>query len=185
MTEPFTAAIMDQLDQSPSLLSSRFLQEVTTHASTLAVSPLRPNGLNDLHVCVPSLAYALIHPDHINGFFVTPLAPLPADATPVDRHNHTIASADLLTIIQGVQALKTFALSLVGPLIAATLKHPTTGCTKVRIVDIIDHVTINYGTLSRADLSILDKRMTTYVAFTFAFNSCSIITFILLGRPFC
>ena len=88
MTEPFTAEMMDQ---SPSLLSSRFLQEVTTYASTLAVSPLRPNGLNDLYVCVPSLAYVLIHPEHDNGFSVTPLAPLPADATSVDRHNHTIA----------------------------------------------------------------------------------------------
>ena len=160
MTEPFTAAMMDQ---SPSLLSSRFLQEVTTHASTLAVSPLRPNGLNDLHICVPSLAYALIHPDHINGFSIAPLAPLSADATPVDRHNHTIASADLLVIIQGVQTLKTFALSLVGSVISATLHHPTTGFTKVRIVDIIDHITVNYGVLSRADLSTLDKRMTTYV----------------------
>lgn len=45
MNEIFTAAMMDN---SPSLFSSRFLQEVTTHASTLAVSPLRPNGLNDL-----------------------------------------------------------------------------------------------------------------------------------------
>ena len=96
MSEPFTAKMMDQ---SQSLLSSRFIQEVTTHATTLAVSPLRPNGLNDLHVCVPSLAYVLIHPEHDNGFSVTPLTPLPADATPVDRHNHTNASADLLIII--------------------------------------------------------------------------------------
>ena len=30
-------------------------------------------------------------------------------------------------------------------------------------MDIIDHVTKNYGVFSRADLSILDKRMLTYV----------------------
>ena len=156
MTEPFTAEMMDE---SPSLLSSRFLQEVTTYVSTLAVSLLRPNGLNDLHECVPSLAYVLIHPEHDNGFSVASLAPLSADATSVDRHNHTLAPADLLVIIQAVQALKTFALSLVGSVISATLKHPTHGFTKVRIVDIIDHVTINYGVLSRADLSILDKRI--------------------------
>ena len=151
MTEPFTAEMMDK---SPSLLSSRFIQDVITHASTLAVSPLRPNGLNDLHVCVPSLAYILVHPEHEHGFSVTPLAPLSADATPVDRHNHTIVSADLLVINQAVQALKTFALSLVGSVISATLKHPTHGFTKLRLVDIIDHVTTNYGVFSRADLSI-------------------------------
>ena len=30
-------------------------------------------------------------------------------------------------------------------------------------MDIIDHVTKNYGVFSRADISILDKRMLTYV----------------------
>ena len=96
MNEPLTATMMDR---SPSLLSSRFLQEIVTHAATLAVSPLRPNGLNDLHVCVPSLAYVLIHPDHNDGFCVPPLDPLPADASSIDKYNHTIKSADLLTII--------------------------------------------------------------------------------------
>ena len=93
MSEPFTAAMMEK---SPSLHFSRFIQELTTHAPTLAVSP---NGLNDLHVCVPSLAYILFHPYHENGFCVTPIDPLPADASPVDRYNHTVQSADLLVII--------------------------------------------------------------------------------------
>ena len=103
MNEIFTAEMMDK---SPSLLSSGFIQEVTTHASTLAVSPFRPNGLNDLHVCVPSLSYILIHPDQEHGFSVAPLAPLSSDATPVDRHNHTIESADLLVVIQAVKRSK-------------------------------------------------------------------------------
>ena len=128
MTHIFTA---DMMDQSPSLHSSRFIQELTTHASTLAVSPFRPNGLNDLHVCVPSLVYILIHPDHENGFCVPPLDPLPADASPVDRYNHTTQSAYLLVIIQAVQTLKTFALSIVGSDILATLKHPTYGFTRL------------------------------------------------------
>ena len=59
MKHVFTA---DMMDKSPSLHSSRFIQELITQAPTLAVSPLRPNGLNDLHVCVPSLAYNLMHP---------------------------------------------------------------------------------------------------------------------------
>ena len=159
MTDLFTAKMMDA---SPSLHSSRFIQELVTHASTLAVSPLRPNGLNDLHVCVPSLAYILIHPDHADGFFVPPLDPLPADATSIDKYNHSIKSADLLVIIQAVQTLKTFALSIVGSVISATLKHPTLGFTKLRLVDIIDHVTQNYGILSRSDLAILDARLTSY-----------------------
>ena len=164
MNEPFTATMMDA---SPSLHSSRFLQELVTHASTLAVSPLRPNGLNDLHVCIPSLAYILIHPEHADGFCVPPLDPLPADASSIDKYNHSIKSADLLAIIQAVQTLKTFALSLVGSVISATLKHPTLGFTKLRLVDIIDHVTQTYGTLSRSDIATLDARVTTY---TTSFN---------------
>ena len=96
MTHLFTA---DMMDKSPFLHSSRFIQELTTQASTLAASPLHPNGLNDLHVCVPSLAYILIHPDHEHGICVPPLDPLPADASPVDRYNHTTQSTDLLVII--------------------------------------------------------------------------------------
>ena len=104
MNEPFSATMMDK---SPSLNSSRFLQELVTvtHAATLAVSPLRPNGLNDLHVWMSSLAYILAHPHHENGFCVTPIDPLPADASSVDRYNHTVQSADLLVIIQAVQTL--------------------------------------------------------------------------------
>ena len=70
MNETFSA---EKMDINPSLLSSRFLQEVHTHTATLAVGPLRPNGLNDLDVCVPSLAYILVHPEHEHGFSVTPL----------------------------------------------------------------------------------------------------------------
>ena len=103
MSEPFTAAMMEK---SPSLHSSRFIQELTTHASTLAVNPLRPNGLNDLHVCVLSLAYILIHPDHEHVFSVPPLDPLPADASSIDKYNHSIKSADLLAIIQAVQTFR-------------------------------------------------------------------------------
>ena len=158
MTHVFTADIMDKL---PSLHSSRFIQELTTQASTLAVSPLRPNGLNDLHVCVPSLAYILIHPENNDGFCVLPLDPLP-DASLIDTYNHSIKYADLFTIIQGVQSLKTFALSIVGSVISATLKHPTFGFTKLRLVDIVDHVTQNYDILSRSDLATLDARVTTY-----------------------
>ena len=97
MTHVFTANMMDK---SPSLHSSRFIQELTTQASTLAVSPLRPNGLNDLYVCVPSLAYILLHPENNGGFCVPPLDPLPTDASSVDKYNHSTKSADLLTIIQ-------------------------------------------------------------------------------------
>ena len=129
------------MDKLPSLHSSRFIQELTTQASTLAVSPHRPNGLNDLHVCVPSLAYILIHPEHATGLCVPPLAPLPVDASPVDRYNYTVNSADLLVIIQAVKTLKMFALSIVGSVISATLKHPTFGFTKLCLDDIIDHVT--------------------------------------------
>ena len=111
MTHVFTA---DMMDKSPSLHSSRFIQGLTTQALTLAVRPLRRNGLNNLHVCVPSLAYILIHPEHETVFCVLPLDPLPADAYPVDRCNHTTKSADLLVIIQAAQTLKTFALSIVG-----------------------------------------------------------------------
>ena len=150
------------MEKSLSLHSSRFIQELTTHASTLAVSPLRPNGLNDLHVCVPSLAYILIYPDHEHGFCVPPFDPLPADASSIDKYNHSIKSADLLVIIQAVQTLKTFALSIVGSVIAATLKHPTYGFTKLRLVDIIDHVTQHYAVLSRSDLATLDARLTSY-----------------------
>ena len=135
------------MDKSPSLHSSRFIQELTTQASTLAVSLLRPNGLNDLHVGVPSLAYIFIHPENETGFCVPPLAPLPADASSVDCYNHTVNYADLLVIIQAVQTPKTFALSIVGSVISATLKQPTFGFTKLRLVDIIDHVTQNYAIL--------------------------------------
>ena len=159
MNEIFTATMMDS---SPSLFSSRFLQEVTTHASTLAVSPLRPNGLNDLDVCQSSIEFIRTHPDKPNGISFEPVLPLLADASPVDRYNHSTTSADLLIVIQAVQTLKVFALSIVGSVISATLKHPTYGFTRLRLVDIIDHVTLNYGVLSRSDIATLDARLTTY-----------------------
>ena len=105
---------------------------------------------------------------------MTPLGPLPADASPVDRHNHTIASADRLVVIQAVQSLKSYALSIVGSVISATLKHPQYGFTRLRLVDIVDHVTINYGVLSRDDLSILDKRMVTYVPSQSLAQNCTV-----------
>lgn len=159
MNDIFTASMMDEF---PSLYSSRFLQEVNTHAATLAVSPLRPNGLNDLDACLPTISYIFTHPDHPDGLIIHPLPPLSADASSVDRYNHSNASADLLVVIQAMQTLKVFALSIVGSVISATLKHHQHGFTRLRLVDIIDHVSLNYGTLSRSDLITLDARLTTY-----------------------
>ena len=158
MNEIFSASMMDE---SPSLFSSRFLQEVYTHAATLAVSPLRPNGLNDLNVCLSTIDFALANPGQ-DSFSIKPLPPLDANASSVDRYNHSTASADLLVVIQAVQTLKVFALSIVGSVISATLKHPQHGFTRLRLVDIIDHVSLNYGTLSRSDILTLDARLTTY-----------------------
>ena len=115
------------------------------------MSPSRPNGLNDLDVCLPTIEYVLVHPNRPDGFQIDLIPALPADATAIDRYNHTTESSDLLTIIQGVQLLKTYALSLVGSVISTTLKHPTLGFTKLKIVDIIDQIETNYGVLSRSD----------------------------------
>lgn len=158
MNDIFSASMMDE---SPSLFSSRFLQEVNTQAATLAVSPLRPNGLNDLDICMSTIAFALAHPGQ-TSFNINPIPPLPADASSVDRYNHSTASADLLVVIQAVQTLKAFALSIVGSVISATLKHHQHGFTLLRLVDIIDHVSLNYGTLSRSDLITLDARLITF-----------------------
>ena len=98
------------MDISLSLLSSRFLLEVHTHAATLAVSPLRSNGLNDHDVCLPTIEYVLAHPERPGVFNIDAIAALPPDASTVDRYNHTVESADLLQVIQGVQVLKTYAL---------------------------------------------------------------------------
>ena len=78
--------------------------------------------------------------------------------------NHATESAYLLIVIQGVQLLKTYALSLAVSVISATLKHPIFGFTRLRIVDIIDQVKTNYGVLSRSDLVIFDTRLTTYTS---------------------
>ena len=92
VNETFSA---EKMDINPSLLSFRFLQEVHTHTAALAVSLLRPNGLNDLDVYLPTLDYLLaLHPDRLEGFNVDAIDPLPPDATAVDRYNHTSESAD-------------------------------------------------------------------------------------------
>ena len=57
------------------------LQEVYTHAATLAVSPLRPNGLNDFDNSLSTIEYVLAHPHRPGGFHVDAIAPLPADAS--------------------------------------------------------------------------------------------------------
>ena len=71
MNEIFTA---DMMDKSPSLLSSRFLQDVHIHAASSAVSSLRPNGLNDLDVCLNTIEYVPAHPDRPGGFHLDAMA---------------------------------------------------------------------------------------------------------------
>lgn len=61
-----------------------------------------------------------------------------------------------------MQTLKTYALSTVGSVVSATLKRPTYGLTRVRLVDVTDRVTTHYGVLSRSDIAVLDTRLTTY-----------------------
>ena len=96
-----------------------------THSATLAVSLLRPNGLNDLDVCLSTLEWIVTHPDVPRGFPINPLPPLSPDANALERYNHKQNSDDLLVVIQAVAVLKEFALSIAGSTITSTLKHPT------------------------------------------------------------
>ena len=128
----------------------------------LAVSPLRPNGLNDLDVCLSTLEWSLAHPDVPRGFSVNPLPPLSFDATAVEQYTHKQTSDDLLVVIQAVASPKEFALSLGGSTIPSTLKHSVYGFTRLKLTQIIDHVKDNYGVLSRSDISTLDRRISSY-----------------------
>ena len=152
----------DMMDLNPSLNSSGFFQAILSHSATLAVSPLRPNGLNDLDVCLSTLEWSFAHPEAPHGFSIDPLPSLSPDATAVEQYNHKQSSDDLLIVIQAVTSLKAYALSLAGSTITSTLKHPVYGFTKLKLTQIIDHVKDNYGVLSRSDISTLDSRMSTY-----------------------
>ena len=88
----------EMMDLNPSLNSSGFFQAILSHSATLAVSPLRPNGLNDLDVCLSTLEWTLAHPDSPLGFSIDPLPPLSPDATAVEQYNHKHTSDDLLVI---------------------------------------------------------------------------------------
>ena len=128
MATHFTA---DMMDLNPSLHSPCFFQAIMTYSATLAVSPLRPNGLNDLDVCLSSLEWIMAHPDVPHGFSVDPLPPLSSDANAVERNNHKQNSDDLLFVIQAVVVLKEFASFIAGSTIISTLKHPVYGFTKL------------------------------------------------------
>ena len=82
----------------------------------------------------------LVHPDQPSGFSVASLPPLLPDATPVDWYNHNAAFATLLIVIQAIQVLKAFALSISGSTITSTLRHPIHGFTKLKLIHIMDHV---------------------------------------------
>ena len=59
------------MDLNPSLNSSGFFQAIITHSATLAVSvsPLRPNGLNDLDIWMSASGA------HLNGLWHTQMFP--------------------------------------------------------------------------------------------------------------
>ena len=78
-------------------------------------------------------------------FFVETLQPSTPAATAIDRYNHTAAFRYPRSPRQHLQ------LSL-SPLLF----------TKLRVVDIIDHIQLNYGILSRHVISSLDIRMSMF-----------------------
>jgi len=154
--------LIDLMDRTPTLNGSIFRKELNTFLSVTAVSAARPRGLLDLGVGLSSREWALQYPLVLGGFALTSLVPLSPDATPVQRHNHSLATTDQLAVISGIQAAKTFALSMAGSTIRAALEHYESGFTNTSIVHVTDYVMRHYWALSRTDIVSLENTLKSY-----------------------
>jgi hypothetical protein len=154
--------LVDLMDRTPTLNGSVYRKELNTLLSTTAVSAARPRGLLDLGLGLSSAEWALQYPLALGGFTLTPLVPLSPDATSVQRHNHSLATADQLVVISGIQTVKTFALSMAGSTIRAALDHHESGFTNTSIVHVTDYVVRHYWALSRTDIVALENTLKSY-----------------------